>query len=213
MKKTLFILVVSLFLGSASFAQVKVGLTAGVNAANFIFSEKDLEPFNTNRYGLCGGLVIDLGVTKNFSIVPEILYIQKGAGVTIKEDSKNSEKMMTNLDYVQVPLNLTLKINMGKSAKFLILAGPYAGYAISAKSVYETKIDGVKTKDTENLDLGKREDEINPLDIGANIGLGFEFGKLFFKSQVNAGLKNIINNNNNFTITNGGVALSLGFYF
>jgi len=212
MKKTLLILVASLFLGSASFAQVRVGLTAGVNASNFIFSDKDMESLNTNRYGLCGGLVIDLGIAKFFSIVPEILYMQKGAGETIKEDSKNSEKMMTNLDYVQVPLNLTFKIKMGKSAKFLFFAGPYAGYAFSAKAVYESTIDGVKTKETDNLDLGKGDDDINPLDIGVNIGLGFEFGKVFLKSHVNAGLTNIVNNSN-FTINNGGVALSLGFYF
>ena len=212
MKKTLFILVVSLIFGSASFAQVKVGLTAGLNAANFVYSEKDDDPFNTNRYGFLGGLVFDFGLTKNFSIVPEILYMQKGAGVTIKEDSKNSATSMTNLDYVQVPLNLTLKFNMGRSAKFLIFAGPYAGYAISAKSVTETKIDGVKEKETEDLDLGTGHDEMNPLDYGVNVGLGFEFGKSFFKLQVNAGLSNLFNHDN-YTLTNGGIALSLGYYF
>jgi len=212
MKKTVFILVVSLIFGSASFAQVKVEVTAGVNAANFVYSEKDSDPFNTNRYGLFGGLVIDLGVSKNFSIVPEILYMQKGAGVKIKEDSENSITMMTNLDYVQVPLNLTLKINVGSSAKFLIFAGPYAGYAISAKSVTETKINGVKEKDTEKLDLGKGEDEMNPLDMGVNIGLGVEFGKSFIKAQVNAGLSNLFNHDD-YTLTNGGIALSAGYYF
>ena len=212
MKKTLFILAVSLILGSASFAQVKVGLTAGLNAANFVYSEKDSDPFNTNRYGFFGGLVIDLGLTKNFSIVPEILYMQKGAGVTINEDSRNSGTMMTNLDYVQVPLNLTLKINMGSSAKFLILAGPYAGYAISAKSVTNATIDGVKEKETENIDLGKGEDEINPLDMGVNVGLGFEIGKSFFKIQVNAGLTNLFNHDH-YTLNNGGIALSYGYYF
>jgi len=38
-----------------------------------------------------------------------------------------------------------------------------------------------KSKEVIILFAGKREDEINPLDIGVNVGLCFEFRKLVFK--------------------------------
>lgn len=69
--KTLFSLALCLLLGSTSFAQVKVGITGGVSAANFYISDKEYDDFNTNRYGFLGGLVLDLGISKNFSIIPE----------------------------------------------------------------------------------------------------------------------------------------------
>jgi len=209
MKKTIFILVLSLLMGSASFAQVKIGVTAGVNAANFVVSDKEEDDYNRNRYGLIGGLVVDLGITKNFSIIPEIHYIQKGAGSS-ESDHGYTSKSMFNIDYIQMPLDLTLKF--GKNFKFLIFAGPYVGYAISAKVKGEYTYDGETKKYDEKITLGKKEGELNPLDFGVDLGLGFQYGRGFLKLRCLAGLSNL-QNNSSLKFSNAGIALTAGVLF
>jgi len=213
MKKVLVFLVLSLLFGSVSFAQVKVGVTAGLNASNFVEDGIDESAFNTNRYGFLGGLVFDLGITKSFSIIPELLYIQKGAGISAESNDGGSIKIMVNLDYVQIPVNFAYKLNMGSSAKLLLFAGPYFGYAISGKNTVEAKINGEKQKESEDVKFGTEDDEMNPLDIGFNIGLGVQVGKGFFKFQVIPGLSNLNNDDSSYKLNNGGVAFSLGYFF
>jgi len=212
MKKVLFILALSILFGSASIAQVKFGVTAGFNAANLVVDDKDNDVFNTNRLGFLGGLIADFSITKNFSVIPELLYIQKGAGISAKDDDRNKLDITMNLDYIQIPVNLAYKFNIGRSSNISIFAGPYFGYAISANWKGETIVDGEKEKKTEKIDLGKGEDELNPLDIGFVIGLGFQHGPGFLKLQVISGSTNL-NNFDSYTMTNGGIAISAGYYF
>jgi len=212
MKKVLFFLVFSLLFGSASIAQVKFGATAGFNAANLVVDDKDADVFNTNRYGFIGGLVADISINKKFSIMPELLYIEKGAGISGKDENGNTLDITMNLDYIQIPVNLAYKFHVGRSSNIFLFAGPYFGYAFSANWKGETIVDGEKEKKSEKIDLGKGEDELNPLDIGFVIGLGFQYGQGFFKLQVISGSTNL-NNFDSYTMTNGGIALSAGYYF
>jgi len=213
MKKAFFILVLSIIFTGTSFAQVKLGLTAGLNISTLSMSEKNEVDWGYLA-GFQGGLLIDCGITNNFSIIPELLISQRGAFLWVEEvdNSDNYIKNYFTINYLQVPLNLTYKIKLGKSAKFLLFAGPYVGYALSASTETEISYNGLKESEKEKVEIGPDEDQLKALDYGVNIGTGVQFGKIFLKVQYNLGLNNL-NNYDVPTTKNVNVGLTLGYYF
>ena len=215
MKRTLFILVLSILFAGTSFAQVKFGITTGLNISSFSESGSDAEVYNYIA-GLQGGLVVDFNITENFSVIPEILFSQLGAYQLYEEErnSKNTYSYYWILNYLQVPLNFAYKINVGSSHKFTLFAGPYAGYLLSAQYKVESDIDGAKkTEKEEDIKIGSGENEVKALDFGINAGIGFQFGNgIFIKTQYNLGLNNLSNNSNS-TLKNKNVAITIGYYF
>ena len=213
MKKTLFVFVLSIFITGTTFAQVKPGLTAGLNFFSFSESGTDAEKYNFSA-GFQGGLFVDVGITGNFSIIPELLFSQRGA-MQWFEDEDNSDnylKYYITLNYLQVPVNLAYKVNMGRSSKLFLFAGPYVGYALSGNREMELKLDGEKESFKEKMEIGSEVDQCKALDYGINIGTGIQFGKSFIKLQYNMGLNNLYNHDL-ATLKNVNVGLTYGLYF
>jgi len=188
---------------SASFAQMRIGVTAGLNASNINVKAGGISVSADYKAGFQAGLVADFGITESFSIMPELLFTQRGSKITDKEEgfSINSS---TTLNYLQLPVNAAYKFDTGMGSKVFIFAGPYIGYALSGKS---------KTGD-ESVDVkfGSKDEEMKPLDFGLNVGAGFEYDKLFFKLQFNPGFYNL-NNSDNYSTKNTNIAVTVGYYF
>jgi Outer membrane protein beta-barrel domain len=123
----------------------------------------------TNLAGYMGGLVFNFGVSKSFSIQPEVLYAQQGAQIT---DGDNFIKGKTNV--VNVPLLFKLAVG-SPQIKFFINAGPYIGYALN--STVDIKLNGTLT--TQKLDFNNEYDisgqKDNRIDFGAIGGAGLQF--------------------------------------
>jgi len=197
------LLALGMLIAHTSFAQFRLGPSVGFNMSTTV---EDGE-VNDIIIGLRAGLTMDIGIAKWFSIVPEVNFSQMGYQLADEDYTQT-----LRLNYIQVPLNLVFKIG-GAHTKFLVFTGAYGAYAIGGNMKNKPEGGDVTKKTLKELDLlGTKEGQINPLDIGINLGLGMEIKSIYFKLQYNAGLNNM-SNNKDYPVTNAGFALSLGYLF
>ena len=210
MKKIFLTGILSLLMMGISFAQMpKIGITAGLNASSIIATG-----INNSKYkaGFQAGVVADFGITQNFSIVPELLFAQRGSKYEVNEPPPVGT-VSTTLNYLQLPVNAAYKFDVGMGSKVFVFAGPYLGYGLSGslKSV----------NGSSSIKYGSNG-VFKYFDFGIDIGVGYLYEKVFFKLQWNPGLININNpelmhvdnyNENNYSVKNMNIAATIGYYF
>ena len=204
MNKIAMTLILSALIAGASFAQVKFGVTAGVNFSNTVWEDGRMNSKGSNnlRTGFQGGAVVDFSLNEKFSISPELLFTQRGSKGVLSE---------MKLNYLQLPLNVVYKWSIGNRSKLLVFAGSYLGYGLSGelkKPVFNAD-DSSWGSIYEDVSFGSKADELKTLDFGVNAGIGYQFRKMFLKFQFSPGLTNlsnieaVISKNTNLAITTG----------
>jgi len=177
-----------LMLSAAAFAQVNVGLKAGLNLANWGGDIKD-EVDSKNRMGFHAGAYLTFNLSDAISIQPEILYNSVGAKI---EDSDGDADFVS--DYVSIPIMLLYNVN----ETFNVQVGPQIGFLTKA----EAKNDDASI-DVKELFTGT--------DFGLNFGVGLNFGKLNATARYSLGLSNILDDSDDFTGKNNVIQISLGY--
>lgn len=171
--------------GTFAFAQTSpmFGLKAGVNIASI--SDDGYEDAKS-KAGFYGGVFMNAPLSEQFSIQPEVLYSQMGAKVTgtntytvagITTKNKNSASL--NLDYITVPVMFQFKA----TPNFYLEAGPEFGFLVGAKSKGDTTTTttsgGASTTTTESYSSRDMKDNFSSFNMGAGLGLGFNFTENF----------------------------------
>lgn len=157
MNRTWTILVIGTFaallaLPQPAAAGVRFGIKAGANAANVNGNiTEQLEDWQ-NTVGFCGGIFLEFNLGKVLTIQPEVLYTMKG--------SETAEGGKLNLDYIEVPVLLKVRIPLGSIHPFL-LAGPAFGWNLQAVA------DGIEVEDWPTS------------DYSAVFGGGLQLGRSF----------------------------------
>lgn len=194
MKKLIFLSLLSVFVLS-SCVTPRFGLRGGANFATV--TGDDVDNLDS-RIGLFFGGTAEFEVVADkFSIQPELLYSMQGAEYS---DSGGFDGRF-KLDYLNVPVMAKVYVADG----LFLEAGPQFGLLLSAKDEYDEPISGED-------DI---KDTVKDLDIGGNVGLGYQFGSgLNFNARYNFGLSNF----NDFedsteTLKNGVFSLGVGFRF
>ncbi len=161
-------------------AQVSFGVRAGVNLSNINGKDAaDNKLENRLIPGFNAGVNVEIPVADQFYLQPGLLFTTKGARAE-EGDGK------TTLGYVELPINLVFKPELG-AGKMLLGFGPYVAYGVTGKA-----------KDGNDSEDVKFEKEINvaellsgvyakPFDAGANVLVGYEFSNKL-SAQLNAGL-------------------------
>jgi hypothetical protein len=203
MKKVLFTVVLCC-VAATTFAQlnVKFGVTAGLNVSNETLSAGSFSLSPDWKAGFQAGVIADLSLSPSLSIMPELVFSQKGC----KSDVETVTVTET-INYLTLPVNLAYKFDLGLAGTLFPFAGPYVGYALSGN--YKEGSESVK------INFGSDEDEYKALDFGLNFGLGYQFEKLLFRLQYNLGLSNIGNviEGADYSVKNKNVAVSVGYFF
>jgi len=224
MKKIFLTLVLCSFVG-AMFAQgLKFGVTAGLNASKINMGSADMGGMdNVFKAGFQAGVVLDYGITPNFSIIPELNFSQKGTKLSGSETGVKVDWNMT-LNYLTLPINAAYKFDLGMDQKLMVFAGPYFGYGISTSNKIKGKANGVEMNidfadfldemglENDALKFGSKDDQFKPFDFGVNVGVGYQYTKIFFKVQYNLGLTNIIPAEDE-TWKNSNVGVTVGYMF
>jgi hypothetical protein len=124
--KKLTILLMSFILCSVlqTNAQVSFAPRIGLNFANMGGDVTD----NQVRFRPQVGGILNLDLNEMFSFQPGLMY--SGKGTTF--DYGDGDKDAITLEYLEVPLNGVLNVEMG-TGKLQIYAGPYLGYCVDAK--------------------------------------------------------------------------------
>jgi hypothetical protein len=222
--RQIYMLVALVFATSAIMAQSTasekggVAVLGGVNFQNFNgkdFNGDKLE--NDLTTGFHAGLNVQIPIAPEFYFQPGLLFSTKG--------SKNVTGQVTStykLSYLELPLNLVYKSLVG-SGYITLGFGPYVGYAVGGKAVYESGSVDV-TNDIEFTNEVNDGDPLltpyfKPLDIGGNLFFGYEMASgLFIQLNSQLGMVKINPDDNRISdnktnVKNTGFGLSAGYRF
>lgn len=217
------ILVFTLFAFSAMAQSDGMGKTsfAVLGGVNF----QNLNGKNMSGDKLENDLIIGyhFGVNAQIPVAPEF-YFQPGLQFTTK-GAKNTVSDLTGttrLSYIELPLNFVYKGLLG-SGYFMLGFGPYVGYGIGGKAVYEggaaSYESDIKFKNEVVSGDPLTTECIKPLDVGGNIFFGYGMaGGLFLQLNAQLGMVNIkpdhyLTPDDSSTLKNTGFGLSIGYRF
>ena len=198
------------------------GLRAGVNFQNINGKDENDEKLKNDMLtGFNIGINAEIPVGVDFYFQPGLLYSIKGAKSedVILGQSFNST---IKISYLELPLNFLYKPTLGKG-HLLLGFGPYVALGIGGKATYE----GGGSSLTEKIKFQKTVKSsdpddvvyIRPMDAGANMLVGYEFGnKVSFQLNTQLGLTKINPeyegaSNDKTSAKNTGFGFSLGYRF
>lgn len=188
-KKTRIIVLLSVLL-NASYASAQLGIRAGVNMANDLQSLNREAVSNTfqseNLAGFQAGLVYQLNPKKNgLGFEFGALFAKKG-GMFKFEDTgviNSIIKGYREIDYIEVPMNLRLKLNFGGAVGLFGTAGVYGAYALEGKTVFDCELISLIKEDSFDSFMDR-------IDYGYSFGGGVELlKKLQIGAQWSQGLQ------------------------
>ncbi len=195
MKKVLLAIAVVIGLG-VNAQSVKYGVKAGLNVANASNLGDDEFKFDS-RVAYHVGAIVEIGLTKQFAVQPEVLFSVQGA--------RKKEGGMTatfNSNYVNVPVMAKYYIIDGLSLE----AGPQIGFLTTAKFEVEGAGDESGTVDV--------KDELKKVDFGLNFGTSYNYQNFNLGVRYNLGLTDIAKEREGGdAIKNGVFQVSLGYFF
>lgn len=122
-KLLLTILLISIGYTNSNAQNVKIGVKAGLNYANFTGSEIQTDAITSYH----AGIVAEISVLDSFSIQPELLYSTQGASYENAIDEYKNE-----LGYISLPV--LLKIYLSDS--FSLDVGPQASFLLNKKDEF-----------------------------------------------------------------------------
>jgi hypothetical protein len=202
MKKTL--LTITFFCFSIFMLNAQFSAQAGFNIAVGDFTLGTANLSDKPLFGFNAGITGDLQIHGPLYLNIGLMYTQKGTHFEILTKGANFL-----IDYIEVPLNLKAKYDLGKASVFA-QAGVYGAYALSNTMKY----DDSDIKDF-SMDFGTDEDTMKRYDVGYNVGGGLDFGKIQLILNYGEGFSSIYNQIENIpsTIVNKVFSVSAAFQF
>ena len=201
-KQGLFLLTVLILSYTFSIAQVRVGILGGpqsssVNESNNLPTWNDFKNNFKSRLGIHAGFLADIpfSPTSKLYFQPGVQYSTKGRKYTQSFDTTGGG-LISHLDstqfvnYIEAPLNLVLKLPLGKKVKFIIGAGPYVSFFFNGKESYEYLFTNgdFASDELKDLPVGKGPGQYRTFDFGVNGLAGFEIGRVFLTANYSRGL-------------------------
>lgn len=211
--RTKLIITIFFALLSVSFASAQLGIRAGVNMANEIqsFDHEGISAAfqSENLTGYQVGLVYQLN-PRNYGLGFEVgaLLSQKGGVFSIDSTGvvNSFVKGYREINYVEVPMNLRLKLNFGGVVGVFGTAGVYGAYALKGKTVFESDLPTLIKEDS-------FESFMDRIDYGYSYGAGVELvRKLQIGAHWSQGLQKRDTNKNILDVIqteSGGIAPNL----
>ena len=192
MKKLLAVVALALMTLTVSAQDdLKVTVKAGVGLSSLVGSDADTK--TTIAYKV--GVSYDLGLSKNFLIIPGVELSTKG----FKSDAVDGRISMS---YLQVPIFAAYKFSVESDVKLAIKAGPYVSYGLFGSDI--EWYDGDKTNVFDSDGGYKR------FDAGVIAGVSLDFGQFAVGAEYSRGLSKLDSSVSQF---NQAFGLVLGYKF
>lgn len=187
---------------STTAQELTFGPEVGINLSNVggDVSNTDM------KIGLKAGVVANIPAGGGFYLQPGLFFSQKGFK-TSSEFLGVKATGTTNLNYLELPVNVLYRFDLGNAGGIFASAGMYAAYAVSGKT--KSEVLGIETSD--KIDFGSGISETKPFDWGANFGLGYEtpWG-VYVRGQYGLGLGNL-SNVDDYKVKNNSIQITLGY--
>jgi OOP family OmpA-OmpF porin len=242
MKKIVTLILLNLCILSFSYAQIRVALIGGPSSSSILETNQlpgwqtQVKPYFSNRSGFHAGFLVRVPLNYSQSVFfqPGFLYQTKGNKYYKTNDTtvyRASDSVFLSRDfftnYIDIPLNLGYRINLGKKAGFMITAGPYVSFFYNGKESISTrsfKRDLTATVDTmleesvkfvnneSDIQSGKGENKVKTVDLGYNIRAGFELGNILLSAYYSESLSNFYTATYPGTFKHRVMGASIGFW-
>lgn len=204
MKKILF---VSAFtIAVLTNAKAQLYLQGGVNLANITKTTSGQTEDNNMLTTFNVGILDRFGLSKVVDLESGLLFTGKGSKAetyyTSGSTTDNYVKTKFNPYYVEVPLNLVVRVPVNGIHGLFFHAGPYAAIGVAGKSTTDQKILGISSHSENDIQYAndnpftsRQEDasyyKLKRFDFGLNAGGGLDIGKLLLKVNYGYGLTKI----------------------
>ncbi|OQP52596.1 hypothetical protein A4H97_25060 [Niastella yeongjuensis] len=226
MKKLYALLLLTATLYNAN-AQLRLGIVGGpqsstVKETNYIPDwDNTTKPYYSKRSGLNLGVIAEMpiGYTNKLFFQPGIIFSNKGRKFARSYDMNSvkgdtlyySNNFYTN--YIDMPLNLAVKLRLNRKSRFLISAGPYLSFFYSGKDSWEKRDTIMRyNQDESSIQVGKNDNSVKTFDIGVNARVGFELGNVLLTGFISQGLTNFYNASYSGTFKHQVIGASLGLW-
>ena len=124
--------------------------------------------------------------------------------------------------YVEVPLNLVVKLPLAKTSGVFFHAGPYIAVGVAGKSKRESKIGPLYTSSSSNIKFSNDDpftsqqddaayDKLKRFDFGMNFGGGVQIAHILLKVNYGLGFAKINSTESNNTVNDKNKYRTLSF--
>ena len=162
----------------ASFVQAQSGaqIKAGVNLANVSVTDDgnvdDANMLTSFHVGILG----DVHLASVLHLQSGIFFTGKGSKIEIGRPTENFyAKQTSNPYYIEVPVNLVIKLPFNDESHFFFGAGPYGAIGIAGKAKTERKVLNFTSKTENNIEFSNDD----PTTFGEEEGTGLGVLKRF----------------------------------
>lgn len=221
MKTRFIIAFVALFAFSVKAQELRSGIKAGANISTLNGAGSKEYEF---RLGIHFGAFLEVPISRNFYLQPEILYSAQGinaeySSLIMVDYSvvRLNRKVKLPLHYLNVPI--MAKIYLSKN--FALETGPQTGFLISAKRNNEISINsGLSEEKVRAIKAEYEDGETNVKDYFKTVELGLAFGAsyqldmgILVGARYIFGLTNVYKTEANPTQENSVLQFSVGYSF
>lgn len=196
MNKFVLSLLLAVGLAGTAQAQMRVGIKAGANMAQYTNVDLTGHGF---VIGPQAGFTLNAPITSDgfFSVQPELLYSQKG--------DKIEDLTTSRLHYVDLPV--LARIN---ADGFIFEAGPQVGFLAAGTHKQYQRING-QTTDSRTF---SSTDGLHRFDVGYVAGVGYQLASgPNIGLRYNGGLTRLLDNGSTVSVRNSVFQLFVGYVF
>ena len=176
--KILFVTAATVVLFSSTKAQ-NAQLKAGVNLANVSTTDDgnydDANMLTSFHVGILG----DVRLGGIFHLQPGIFFTGKGSKIEIGRPTENLYiKQTSNPYYIEVPVNLVVKLPFNSESNFFFGAGPYGAIGIAGKAKTEKRVLTFTTETENNIEFSNDDPSTFGEEEGTGLGVlkRFDYG-------------------------------------
>jgi len=165
-----------LLISSLAQAQSNAQIKAGVNLAN-VSTKNDGSVDDANMLtSFHVGILGDVHIASILHLQPGIFFTGKGSKIEIGRPDENFyAKQTSNPFYIEVPVNLVIKLPFNDESHFFFGAGPYGAIGIAGKAKTDKKVLGFSSHTENNIEFSNDD----PTTFGEEEGTGFGVLKRF----------------------------------
>jgi Outer membrane protein beta-barrel domain len=224
MKKTCLV-----FAAILAFANLKsqTYIQGGLNLANITKTNNGQTEKNNILPSFNAGILARFGLSETVDLESGLLLTGRGSKAeTYFNGGADYVKAKFNPLYVEVPLNLIVKIPLDKTSGIFFNAGPYVAIGVGGKSKTESKFGPLSASSSSSIKFSNDDpftsqqddaayDKLKRFDFGVNIGGGFQFEHVLLKVNYGLGFAKINSTESNNTVNDKNkyrtLSVSVGF--
>ncbi|HUS01442.1 MAG TPA: porin family protein [Chitinophagaceae bacterium] len=200
------IFITAFSLGMLMNAKAQLYIQGGVNFANITKTSTGQTEDNNILTTFNAGILGRFGLSKVIDLESGLLFTGRGSKAetyfTSGSTTDNYVKTKFNPYYIEVPLNLVVRVPVKGTQGLFFHAGPYAAIGITGKSTSDSKFGVLSGHSEQDIKFANddpftsQQDDasyykLKRFDFGANVGGGFDLGKLLLKVNYGYGFTKI----------------------